>query len=114
MEDKDQINSFLKCLENKSHHFYELAKFYNIYPKITKLNSELWGFVYKSSNDNYYIIINKNLSYKLQQQVFIHEVKHIRDDIPGSPYFIGLNMKHSNFEQNANKFSQNFISKLNN
>ncbi|WP_018247667.1 hypothetical protein [Orenia marismortui] len=105
MEVKNDIDSFLENIQDTSHKFYELAKAYDIYPKITKLSSQLWGFVYKSSYGNYYIIINKNLSCELQKKVFIHEVKHIRDDMPSKPYFIGLNMQYSSFEKKADLFA---------
>ena len=108
MGDKD-INSFLKNLQNNSQQFYELAHNYDIYPKITGLTPQLWGFVYKSSHGNYYIIINKNLSFELQQKIFIHEVKHIRDDMPKHPYFIGLNMQHLDFEKKADAFSNSIM-----
>ncbi|WP_027339283.1 ImmA/IrrE family metallo-endopeptidase [Halonatronum saccharophilum] len=113
MEDnREKIDKLKKPLGQDIESFTQWANDSNIFSKITRLNPELWGFVYRSSNHNYYIIINKDLSHEIQQKVFIHEVKHIISDMPTKPYLIGLDMQHSGFEKKADLFAQNHLNKL--
>ena len=86
--------------------FLEWARNNNIFPHIAPLPSCTWGFVYRSSGDSYYIIINKNLTCELQQEVFMHEVGHILKDFPAMPYIIGLDMQHTEMEKEAGGFGQ--------
>ena len=78
----------------------------NIYHKIMSLEDEIWGFVYLSSNHNYYIIIDKNLTKEMQKEVFCHEVEHIMNDLPKEGYIIGVDMQYSELEQKTNRKSK--------
>lgn len=112
VDEKENIDKKNPLFEGDLETFTQWANESNIFSKITRLNPELWGFVYRSTNHNYYIIINKDLSHETQKQVFIHEVKHIISDIPKRPYLIGLNMQHSDFEKEADLFAQKSIDNL--
>lgn len=73
------------------------------------LVSGIYGFVYRSSFDNHYIIINKNLTKELQKEVFCHEVEHILFDFPIAPYIIGIDMQYSTIEKAADDFAKAVI-----
>ncbi|MCK8827702.1 ImmA/IrrE family metallo-endopeptidase [Natroniella acetigena] len=77
------------------------AKGHDIYPRVTKLGPELWGYVFKSSYDSYLIAINKNLTLETQRRVLIHEVYHILKHSPTYTYMIGMDMQHSPIEEEA-------------
>ncbi len=86
--------------------YQEWARSNNIYHQFIKLDSSIYGFVYKSTLGNYYIIINKNLTKELQKEVFLHEVEHIMYDMPNVGYIIGMDMQYSKIENNADKFAK--------
>lgn len=86
--------------------FREWARENNIFHQFIKLESEIYGFVYRSSGGNYYILINKNLTRELQNEVFLHEVEHIVYDMPEVGYIIGLDMQYSPMEKQTNKWAQ--------
>ncbi|MCK8826031.1 hypothetical protein [Fuchsiella alkaliacetigena] len=70
---KDKIKEEIKnALEDQYINFEDWAKSNDIYSHLTKLIPEVWGFVYKSIYDNYFVIINKNLTRQMQQEVFMH------------------------------------------
>jgi hypothetical protein len=71
----------------------------DIYPVFVKFPMEVWGVLYKCSQGHYHVGINKNLTRNMQKKVLLHEIKHIEDHLPSSPYLIGLNMQHSELEQ---------------
>lgn len=59
------------------------------------------GFVYKSRKGIYHIVINCNLSWNAQTEVFLHELYHIKDDLPKVDHIIGLDMRHVHVEKQA-------------
>ncbi|WP_408954767.1 ImmA/IrrE family metallo-endopeptidase [Natroniella sp. ANB-PHB2] len=77
------------------------AKGHNVYPRVTKLGPELWGYVFKSSYDSYLIAINKNLTIEMQRKVLVHEVYHILKHSPKYTYMVGMDMQHSPIEEEA-------------
>ncbi|MFW6030611.1 MAG: ImmA/IrrE family metallo-endopeptidase, partial [Halanaerobiales bacterium] len=81
--------------------YQEIARNNNIYHTFLKLVSGVYGFVYRSSFDNYYIIINQNLTIELQKEVFCHEVAHIIYDLPDTGYIIGIDMQYESVEKKA-------------
>jgi len=78
----------------------------DIYPSFVKFPMEVWGVLYKCSHGHYHIGINKNLTAEMQKKVLLHEIKHIKEDLPNSPYIIGLNMQHTEIEQEADAASE--------
>lgn len=85
--------------------YQEWARENEIYQKIMPLSPEVYGFVYLSSTQKYFVIINDSLTSELQKEVFLHEVEHIIYDMPRLGYIIGLDMQHSSIEKNADKFA---------
>ncbi|WP_018305424.1 hypothetical protein [Desulfitobacterium hafniense] len=65
------------------------------------LNADIAGFVYKSCKDIYHIVINSNLNWRTQTEIFLHEISHIKDDLPTTDYIIGLDMRHHHVEAQA-------------
>lgn len=96
-KDKRVLDSLQKTYIN----FQEWGKENNIYHKFLKLREGLWGFVYLSSNHNYHIIIDKNLTKEMQKEVYCHEVEHIINDMPNKCYIIGIDMQYSDMEKNT-------------
>jgi len=44
------------------------------------------------------LALNGNINYETQCRVFLHEIKHIVNDLPNTGYIIGLDMQHEHFE----------------
>lgn len=97
----------LKSLLEEIISYHELMNAYNIKTTIDyDLDSSVLGFVYLSRRGHYHLIINGSVNFETQCKTFIHEVKHIVDDMPKVGYFIGLDMQHSDFEIEAENFSK--------
>lgn len=86
--------------------FYEVMNTFNIKTQVAfNLPSSMHGFVYVSKRGSYYIILNGRINYKTQCETFIHEVKHIIEDIPSIPYVIGIDMQHTEIENDTDIFN---------
>ncbi|OAA91220.1 hypothetical protein [Clostridium ljungdahlii] len=97
----------LKALLNEDIPFYEVMNAFNIKTTIAfNVPSSTLGFVYLSRCGNYHLILNGNVNYETQCHVFIHEVKHIVDDMPKMGYIIGLDMQHTHMEQSADSVAE--------
>ncbi|MCK8824690.1 ImmA/IrrE family metallo-endopeptidase [Fuchsiella alkaliacetigena] len=108
MED-DIKQEIIDALQDTYISFEEWARSNNIYYHTTRLPSGFWGFVYKSAYSNYFIIIDKNLTKQMQQEVFMHEVEHILYHSPKKNYIIGLDMQHTSIENAADGFASEMI-----
>lgn len=98
--------SLLKGLMSEDIPFHDVMNSFDIKTTIGfNITSKVHGFVYVSRKGNYHIILNGNLSYEAQCKVFLHEVKHIVNDLPKMDYIIGLDMQHEEFELEADKLS---------
>lgn len=92
----------LRALLNEDIPFYEVMNAFNIKTTIAcNIPVSVLGFVYLSRRGNYHLILNGDVNYSTQCKVFIHEVKHITEDIPNMGYIIGLDMQHTYVEQSA-------------
>lgn len=92
----------LKALLNEDIPFYEVMNAYNIKTTIAcNLPSSTLGFVYLSRRGNYHLILNGEVNYKTQCKTFVHEIKHIANDMPQLGYIIGLDMQYTYMEQSA-------------
>jgi hypothetical protein len=90
----------LKALLNENISFHEVMSAFDIRTRIAfNLPNSIYGFVYVSKKGNYHIVLNGNVNYETQCNVFLHEIKHIVYDIPTIGYIIGLDMQHEEFEQ---------------
>ncbi|SHN87993.1 hypothetical protein [Desulfitobacterium chlororespirans] len=74
---------------------------YDIRVHRENLDADIAGFVYKSRKNIYHIVINNNLNWRAQTEVFLHELSHIKDDLPETGYIIGLDMRHHHVEELA-------------
>lgn len=100
-----------KLLNDDNLSFYETLRIYNIQLTITyNLSCTVLGFVYYSRLGNYHLIINGNTNCIIQRKVFIHEIKHIIADMPRVGYIIGLDMKRTALEMEADKVAETIIS----
>ncbi|MBM7623659.1 ImmA/IrrE family metallo-endopeptidase [Sporohalobacter salinus] len=113
MADKEKIRrQVLNALNDTYINFQEWAKEHNIYHQLAKLPKEVWGFVYQSQYCNYFVIINKNLGYEMQREVFMHEVEHILYHFPEHNYIIGLDMHHTSLEDDADDFALEMMANI--
>lgn len=102
MEEKKQRTALQQTYIN----YIDWARDNNIYQKILPLNPGIYGFVYLSSFQNYYVIINSNITLELQKEVFCHEVEHIMYDMPEMGYVIRIDMQYSKIERQADLFAK--------
>ncbi|WP_123053105.1 hypothetical protein [Clostridium sp. JN-1] len=97
----------LKALLNEDIPFYEAMNAFDIKTTIAcNLPSSILGFVYLSKRGNYHLILNGEVNYKTQCKTFIHEIKHIADDMPHLGYMIGLDMQYTYMERNADAMAE--------
>lgn len=90
---------------------YDALKTYNIEFSMTyDLSYSVLGFVYYSRLGNYHLIINGNLSLATQQKTFIHEIKHIINDMPTAGFIIGLDMMYTPLEIEADEIAETVLS----
>jgi len=68
---------------------------------VTGLPSGLYGFVYYSRKGRYHIFVSEDLSHRGQQEVLLHEIYHIVEDVPKFTYILGLDMLYERFECRA-------------
>lgn len=86
--------------------FHDLMNAYGIRVIIANISSKVYGFTYVSGKNNFYIILNGNISYETQCKVLIHELKHILNDIPKQSYYIGLDMQYEYLEKEADMVAE--------
>jgi len=100
----------LKALLDGTIPFHEVMNAFDIRTSIAfNLPSSIYGFTYVSRKGNYHLILNGNVNFKTQCEVFLHEIKHILNDIPERSYFIGLDMQHTQIENEADKTAEEII-----
>lgn len=103
----------LKSLIDGNISFHEVMNAYNIRTSIAfNLESSVLGFVYFSRRGNYHLILNGNVNYETQCKTFVHEIKHITEDMPKMGYMIGLNMQYEYFEDEADMVAEGVIKYL--
>lgn len=83
-----------------------------IHHSFIDLPARIYGFVYFSNFNNYYIIINKNITYELQQKVYAHELAHIKKEAPQKSWKIGINMQHNYIEKEADREAEFIIAEM--
>lgn len=96
----------LKALLNEDIPFYEVMNAFDIKTTIAfSIPADTLGFVYLSRRQNYHLILNGNVNYETQCHVFLHEVKHIAEDMPTMGYIIGLDMQYTYMELSADNIA---------
>lgn len=97
----------LKSLLDECACFHDVMNAYNIRTTVDpSLDCSILGFVYLSTRSNYHLIINGNMNYETQCKTFVHEIKHIVEDMPSGGYMIGLDMQYTYFEKEADKVAE--------
>ena len=100
----------LKSLFDGNISFHEVMNAYNIRTSIAfNLESSILGFVYFTRRGNYHLILNGNVNYETQCKTFVHEIKHITEDMPKMGYMIGLDMQYTYFENEADKVAEGIV-----
>lgn len=100
----------LKLLLDKTLSFNEVMNACNIRTSIAfDLESSILGFVYLSRRGRYHLILNGNVNYETQCKTFVHEIKHIAEDMPKIGYIIGLDSQYSFLESEADVLAEMVI-----
>jgi len=86
--------------------FYEVMNCFGIRVTIGNLPGYIYGFTYISCKGHYHLVLNGNVNYETQCKTFLHEIKHILNDMPKKSYFIGLDMQRNELEIEADKFAE--------
>lgn len=86
--------------------FCEVMNAFGIRVTIGNLPSSILGFTYVSRKGYYHLILNGNINYETQCKTFVHEIKHITQDMPKLGYMIGLDMQRHDFEIKADKVAE--------
>lgn len=103
----------LKSLLNETIPFSDVMNAYNIKTYVaTDLSSTVLGFTYVSRRGYYHLVLNGNLNYETQLKTFVHEIKHIVEDLPAIGYMIGFDKQYTFFEKSADKVSERIINYL--
>lgn len=86
-------------MKEESIPFHEVMNAFDIKVSIAfNLPQSIYGFVYRSNRKGDLLALNGNINYETQCRVFLHEIKHIINDMPTMGYVIGLDMQHVLFE----------------
>lgn len=95
-------NRLLNSLLSGHLSFFDILNAYDIRLAIVNhLSSNILGMVYKTKRQNYVIVLNGNVNYETQCNVFLHEIYHIENHMPELGYFIGIDMQHTEIESDA-------------
>lgn len=73
----------------------------NVRIHIVQLSAKVYGFVYRSRMGFYHIFINELISNENKLKVLVHELIHIKRDLPEKPYLVGINMQYEEFEKDV-------------
>jgi len=100
----------LRSLIDGNISFHEVMNAYDIRTSIAfNLECSVLGFVYLSRRKKYHLILNGNVNYETQCKTFVHEIKHITQDMPQMGYMIGINMQYTYFENEADIIAERVI-----
>ena len=92
----------IRSLLDETISFHEVRNAYNITTHVAlDFPSSLLGFVFVSKKGNYYIVLNGNVNAETQLHTFVHELKHIVEDIPKHSYMLGIDMQHTELEDDS-------------
>jgi len=105
--------SLMKALLDEIIPFHEVMNAFGIKTHIVfNLPASVLGFTYVSRRGNYHLLLNGNVSYMTQVKTFLHEIKHILNDMPKCGYIIGINMEHLELEDEADEISEEILEYL--
>jgi len=89
----------------------ELSAFKDILYHVVYLGVGVAGFVYRSRFGVYHIFVNEVLSKEERLKVLLHEIHHIKKDMPIYPYIIGIDLQYKVFEKSAEGFVKEVAAK---
>jgi len=78
----------------------------NILVHIGNLEQDVAAFVYRSSKGRYHIVVNDSLNIESRTRVFLHEIAHIRRDLPKIGYIVSIDMQKTYVESQADLFAR--------
>lgn len=82
-----QDHSLVKALLDGKNNFLEVLHNYRIKLAYAVIDGAS-AVVYYSKRGYYNILINSSLSFEMQQRTFLHELKHIIEDMPKCTYTV--------------------------
>lgn len=96
----------MKLLSSQDIDFDEVIKACDIRLGKISASGALKGLVLLCPKGHYHILVNRNMSPLAQLKTFLHEINHIKADMPKYNYFIGLNYRRMEIEANADMFAR--------
>lgn len=96
----------IKALLDETMTFSDVMSAFDIQTHVAfSLTSGTKAFVYYSSAANkYLLILNGNINYKTQCQVFVHEIAHIVRHMPKESYYVGIDQQYLRIEEEADAY----------
>ena len=97
----------IKALLDETMTFSEVMISFDIQTNIAfNLSAGTKAFVYYSSvTDKYLLMLNGNINYESQCQVFVHEIAHIVKHMPKESYYVGIDMQYLRIEDEADGYA---------
>lgn len=68
--------------------YQEILNNYNIRVTFAEYYDAIHALVYYSKKGHYHVSVNSLLAFTVQQKAFLHELKHIIEDIPKCSYAV--------------------------
>jgi hypothetical protein len=84
--------------------FHDVMRAFDIHTALYNLGEDLLGMVYLCRHGHYHIVLNSFLEPEHIETVFLHELKHIIEDMPKMGYTIGLDMQYHVLEKEADEY----------
>lgn len=82
----------------------EAMKAFSIHSHEVPLGGDVAAFVYRSRRDHFHVFVSHFLSPEARREVFLHELYHIIEDMPGAGYVLGMNLYREPLERRADLF----------
>lgn len=80
--------SLLKALMDDTTNYHDVLAAHGIRVSFSEFYDAIHAMVYYSKKGYYHVTINSLLMFPFQQRAFIHELKHIIDDMPKCTYAV--------------------------
>ena len=81
-------DSLLRTLMDDTVNYHDILACHGIKVSFAEFYDAIHALVYYSKRGYYHITINSLLTFPFQRRAFIHEIKHIIDDIPKCTYTV--------------------------
>ncbi len=103
--DNELKNRILRGLLSETTPPDEIMQAHDIYHHEIPIHASVAAFVYQSRKGKYHIFVNTYLSPEARQEVFLHELYHVVEDMPNEGYILGFDMYRNPIEKNADAFA---------